>query len=238
MTTRVFVETPVHAGEHVTLSPEESHYLARVRRARVGTEVELLGPGAPHRARVVSVDPRESVVLVEEAQPRPAVPPVELGLAVVDAKAALAALAHACEGGADRVVWIAAERSQGDAVVPTTHRAARVLRASLRQCGRATAPHVEGPLPLAQWLAREDPRHGLVACPGLDRRTLGPVPRSDAGARLLVGPEGGWTADELDAAHASGFARLSLGPFVLRTELAVVAALSIVLGGSRAGDAQ
>jgi 16S rRNA (uracil1498-N3)-methyltransferase len=103
-----------------------------------------------------------------------------------------------------------------------------VTAAACEQCGRNVLPVVLPPLSLMKWLGEPVPANSVrfllspyaAATPLRDRhRPLGRV-------TLLVGPEGGWSDDEIEAALSSGFLPLALGPRVLRTETAAVAALA------------
>lgn len=234
MAYRVFAEGPLTAPDELTLSPEESHYLVRVRRAHAGDEVEVLdGRGAAFDGVVVTTDTKACGIRLLRVRPPLRVPPIDLGIAIIDPKAALDALARACEGGATAVTWLETERSMR--TTPSPARIARVLRASMRQCGRDQAPSLSGPTPLSEWLERAT-SPGWIASAAqrlhdgamadlIDLRAVGPV-------RLLIGPEGGWTTQEVALATASGFRPLPLGPWILRTEVAVTAALSRLLGPS------
>jgi 16S rRNA (uracil1498-N3)-methyltransferase len=100
-----------------------------------------------------------------------------------------------------------------------------IAASACEQCGRNLLPQVLPVQPLMKWLG--SPRNGA-------RYLLSP--RSDTGLRdlarpetaltLLIGPEGGWNAEETAAAHLASFAPLTLGPRVLRTETAAPAALA------------
>jgi len=101
-----------------------------------------------------------------------------------------------------------------------------------RQSGRGDVPELSGPAPLAGALASLGSEDALKLC--LDptaERSLGPALEERAGRALvlLVGPEGGFTDDELADAERAGFSRVRLGRLVLRAELAAVAALSAVV---------
>ena len=102
-----------------------------------------------------------------------------------------------------------------------------VVIAACEQCGRNHLPQVQPLLPLATWLehpaAADDLR--LLLIPGASGR-LRQLPGPCAGVTLLAGPEGGLTAAEAAAAVRAGFMPLTLGPRVLRTETAAVAALA------------
>jgi len=103
-----------------------------------------------------------------------------------------------------------------------------VAAAACEQCGRNHVPMVLPLRPLTAWLGELPPQTGgrfLLSATGADRR-LQEMGAPHGALTLLVGPEGGWDAVETQAALATGFAPLSLGPRVLRTETAAVAALA------------
>jgi 16S rRNA (uracil1498-N3)-methyltransferase len=107
----------------------------------------------------------------------------------------------------------------------------RVCAGTLAQCGRAAGPTLRGPLRLID---------ALDALPAdIERRICLPGaedPPAPAGpAAVLIGPEGGWTPAEVQAALARGCQPMSLGPTVLRAETAVAAALARLYSGA-AGD--
>jgi 16S rRNA (uracil1498-N3)-methyltransferase len=237
MTTPMRVFAPPGAwapGQRVRLSAEESRYLVRVRRARVGMAVELLdGEATVFHAVLVAADDHAAVVELHAA--RPAVPtmPLVLVLVVPEPRAAVEALTLASELGASEVVLVEGDHSPGG--VPSADRIARTLRAAQRQCGRACPPRVEQAPSLAAALGRTAEYPGYVASVA-DRQRQTPVqvdPR--AGARLLVGPEGGLSAAEATQALEAGLRPLALGPWVLRTPTAVAAGLARLLGTASPG---
>lgn len=103
-----------------------------------------------------------------------------------------------------------------------------VAAAACEQCGRNVVPGILPVQPLMKWLgaaqsSREDARYLLS--PHANTR-LRELVRPQGTLTLLVGPEGGWNPDETSAAVGAGFIPLTLGPRVLRTETAAVAALA------------
>jgi 16S rRNA (uracil1498-N3)-methyltransferase len=100
-----------------------------------------------------------------------------------------------------------------------------VAAAACEQCGRNQVPEVLPVQPLNRWLGM--PLHGVryLLSPQADKR-LREFERPQGTVTLLVGPEGGWNEDETKASQLSGFAPMALGPRVLRTETAAVAALA------------
>jgi 16S rRNA (uracil1498-N3)-methyltransferase len=219
MSLRVFHRGPMRTGDIVTLDDQEAHYLLRVRRARPGDRVEILdGIEAAFAGEVVDA----GAIRIGQPIDDPATPPVQIAIGLPDPRATLEALARAFELAATTAVLVRCERSHH--VAPSSARIERVLAAAQRQCGRPRAMPVEGPLPLDTWLARPGP--GYVAWTKMRGQPTSVDPCSPDGTRVLVGPEGGLADDEVERARALGLRPLSLGPWTLRTEVAVIAALS------------
>ncbi|MBX7082925.1 MAG: 16S rRNA (uracil(1498)-N(3))-methyltransferase [Nannocystaceae bacterium] len=221
MSLRVFHDGALVPGELVTLAAPEHHYLARVRRASAGDVVELLdGRAHAARATIATLDARRAVLRVGELSSIPEPPPLELWLALCDVDACLAAITMACELGVTAITWVRSAHAQ--ARPPAPARVQRVVRAAMRQCGRPRPPEISGPVALEPLLADAAPAGGVIAC---QRH----VQQSAAGprvARLLVGPEGGFTDDEVQRCLSHGMHACSLGPWTLRAPTAVAAGLA------------
>lgn len=231
MTVRVFHGGALAIGDVVELDADERHYAVRVRRVRVGATIELLDGDAIHRGVVERIDDRACHVRCTERVPDRGDAPLELWLGLPDATAALASITAACELGATRIVLVRCRFSP--AVVPSASRIERVVRAAQRQCGRPRAPAIEGPVALADALARSSPPLGVFAWEALSREPVSELP-ADTVRRLLVGPEGGLAEDEAAACRDRGMLAISLGPWTLRTETAVVAGLARIQATARA----
>ena len=100
-----------------------------------------------------------------------------------------------------------------------------VAAAACEQCGRNQLPAVLSVQPLTKWLGMPMNGTRYLLSPHADTRLRELVPPRSS-VTLLVGPEGGWNDDETVAARLAGFTPLALGPRVLRTETAAVAALA------------
>jgi 16S rRNA (uracil1498-N3)-methyltransferase len=135
----------------------------------------------------------------------------------------------AVELGVAAIQPIAAKRS---VVKLTAERADRrvahwqgVVASACEQCGRNQVPVVAPPMPLAHWLGQQQGGRLLFLSPLAEAR-LADLPPPTVPDWLVAGPEGGFEADEIAALHAAGAVPVRLGPRVLRTETAALAALA------------
>lgn len=234
MSLRVFADAAdLGPGATLELSAAESHYVRRVRRARDGAALDVLdGAGGLWRARVISGDAKATRIEVGDRQVVPAPPrALTLLLGMPEPAATLEVITQACELGAAAVILVRCARSQG--IAPGPGRVERVLQAAKRQCGRPTTPTISGPLDLEAALAAPGAGASFLAWEALKRQNDDSGPLVPAEARVLVGPEGGFTEEEAAAAIRAGFSPLPLGPWTLRSETAAVVALSRLLFAPR-----
>jgi len=120
----------------------------------------------------------------------------------------------------------------------------RVAREATKQCGRAVVPIVESPRPLAEWIEAGDPADLRLCFWEVEgaplRRVLAGLPVAPRSAWVIVGPEGGLTREEVERAAASGYACVTLGRRILRTDtagVAIVTMLQYALGDLGGGPA-
>jgi len=235
-------DLPLAVGVKVALDPRQRHYLTRVLRLGPGAEVELFdGQGARWRARLDGAGEGASLIIHEAAPATPESPlAIHLGQCLSSADKMDWTIEKAVELGATTITPLFSSRSQ---VRLDEARARRKLEhwraiaeAACMQSGRDVLPSVAEPQPIGPWLDQAsvslrlvlDPRAtlSLSAC----MRKTAPLPTAIC---LLAGPESGLDERELAAASAAGFRAVSLGPRVLRTEtagLAAIAALQALAG--------
>ena len=211
---------------------DAAHHLGRVLRAQTGQLYELSDGERVWLGRIESVGrDRVQFALVEElAAVQPGVD-VTLLLAVVKFDAFEWAIEKATELGVSTVVPLAAERSEKALLAAAAKRAERwkkILLEASQQSRRVRVP-VLGELVRSE-SAFASCKDGLRVMLS-ERATASPLrkvleSRRDTKAILAIGPEGGWTDEEFEAAHGCGYQEASLGPLILRTETAVVTALA------------
>jgi len=150
--------------------------------------------------------------------------PLVLALAALHTAAFDWAVEKATELGATAIVPVLAGRVQGGRHEARTDRWERIAAAAVAQCGRTRPPRVARPLRLAAFLAEAAGARLVAEADAAPPRRL--EPGAD-GITVLIGPEGGFTAEESAAIRGAGFVGLSLGPRTLRAETAAVAALAL-----------
>jgi 16S rRNA (uracil1498-N3)-methyltransferase len=224
------------------LPPDESHHLTRVLRIAPGDEVAVFdGRGHEFRARVVKAG-RESVRLALLAPiasvPDPAVA-LTLVQAVLKGEKMDGVVRDAAMMGVARIAPIVTTRTvvKRASSAKLAARWQRIAIASAKQCRRATLAQIEPVRSLEAWLTSPRPAVSLFlgepgARAGDDTSMRALQARAmPASAAIIVGPEGGWTAAEREAAVNAGCVPVTLGALTLRADavaLAAIAALGVV----------
>jgi 16S rRNA (uracil1498-N3)-methyltransferase len=216
------------------LGPEEAHHLTRVLRLVAGDLVTVFnGRGVEWRGRVNSAS-REAVTLslLEPVAARMPQVVITLAQAVIKGEAMEDVVRDSTMIGVAAIQPVISERTtvKRRALAVARDRWRRIALASAKQCGTARVPEILEPMRFDQWLPSRVPEHSyLLIEPGTSPtevttvRQLALVP-APSSALLLVGPEGGWTESERDAAIAAGAVPLSLGPLTLRANAVALAA--------------
>ena len=227
---RLFVESPLAAGAAVPLAAGQRHYLARVLRLEQGAPLLLFnGCDGEWRACLQGA----AALACHLARPQcdgagPSLPGPSLLFAPPRKERLRFLVEKATELGAAALLPVWTRRCRPGAVAPERLRTWAI--AAAEQCGRLEVPAIAAPQPLMEALASWLPRRPLLLCqPG----AATPVARalaasaSSGGCAVAVGPEGGFDAAERTALAALPMAvPVSLGPHILRSETACLAALA------------
>lgn len=239
--TRVHVDVPLAPGIELALPEAPAVHLARVLRLGVGDDCVLFnGDGSDYAARVLAIGKRELRVAVTAAAPIDRESPLRIVLlqGIARGEKMDLILQKATELGVSAMYPVASQRSE---VKLDEARAAKrlahwrnVVIAACEQSGRAVVPEVAAPATLQDALGSL-PTGGLRLL--LDPEgapSLATLPSVDGQVLLAVGPEGGWSPRDREQLQSAGFQGLRLGPRVLRTETAGLAAIAVLQ--SRLGD--
>ncbi len=231
---RLHTGRPLAVGATLTLEEGPSRHLLRVLRLRPGEELILFdGGGRDWPARLLGEKRRRARVEVtgrSDPEPVPALA-IHLGIGISKGERMDLALQKAVELGVSAITPLSTARSVVRLSSQRWEKKAEhwrgVIVAACEQSGRRRLPDLAPVASLEQWLPCPD----ATTCLLLDHRatrTLPQLPPPDGAVRLLVGPEGGLNDDEREQALAAGFTGVRLGPRVLRTETAPLAAIAAI----------
>ncbi|MFN3750233.1 MAG: 16S rRNA (uracil(1498)-N(3))-methyltransferase [Thiobacillus sp.] len=231
-TPRFYLDMALAPGARFGLPPGPARHAARALRLAPGDTVTLFnGRGGEYAARVERIHKEEVAVAVtghidveRESRLR-----VLLAQGISSGERMDYTLQKTVELGVSAIQPIAARRSIVKLAGERSERRVAhwqgVVASACEQCGRNQVPEVAPPLPLADWLGTQ-PRARLLYLSPLAEARLADLPAPAGVDCLVAGPEGGFEADEVAMLVAAGAIPVRLGPRVLRTETAALAALA------------
>lgn len=236
---RFFVPLPLTDATELALPDDVAHHLLRVLRSEVGTRFTLFnGDGGAWEAELVEAGKKTATARLLAYSPADRQSPLATHLGQVMSKGDRMdyAIQKATELGVTAITPLTSERCElrlrgEERADKKLEHWRRVALAACEQSGRNRLPVIHEPMALADWGAQVAADLKLVLAPAV----AGALPGERvASVALLVGPEGGLSAAEIAAVQAQGFQPWQLGPRVLRTETAPVAALALLQ--ARFGD--
>lgn len=210
------------------LPEEEARHAHKVLRLNEGDELRLVdGKGGIYKARISEIGKKEARFRIEEEKQGFGKRPFRLTVAVSPTKNDQRFewfLEKATEMGIERIVPVICARTEKDRI--KRERFERILIAAMKQSVKAYLPVLEDPMTLDELLKEEGDEERFVAhCyKKPQKELLQDVYRKGHDAKLLIGPEGDLTAEEVEHAVEQGYQPVSLGKATLRTETAAVAA--------------
>jgi 16S rRNA (uracil1498-N3)-methyltransferase len=231
---RIHVPLPLVPGSEIELPTQAGAHIARVLRLERGHPLRLFnGDGHEYAGELALVAKRSvtaRVLASETTENRESPLRITLGQGIARGDKMDWILQKATELGVARIVPLITERTEVKLGVDRTERRRAhwqaVIASACEQCGRNRLPELHEPVRLADWAAALTVEAGL---------RLALDPQGDVGVRelsmkeaatLVVGPEGGLSEHDLETLEHAGFRGLHLGPRILRTETAGLAALA------------
>lgn len=225
---RFFVTDELEVDKHIILPKDILHQVKRVLRLRNGTTVYFFNNSGFEYEAIIEENKAVITAKIAEADASP----VQINLAQVIGKGTKMNLViqKATELGVTSITPLFSEYSISKETSKLENWQNVAIAASC-QCWRNTTPKLNPPIELQDWLNLPLNGTKLIFVPGgekIDKTKL------ESNINILIGPEGGFSITETDAAYASGFIASSLGPRILRTETAGIAAIAILQ--AMAGD--
>lgn len=224
MSSRFFVE-PAIQGDSATLTDSEAHHLIHVMRAAVGEEVILFDGGGQEFTASVAKIGRSQVelqVLSQQSVDRELPFPLTLGVALPKGDRQRWLIEKATELGVTRIVPLLTERGVAQPAKSALKRLQRAVIESSKQCGRNRLLQIDEPQSLNDYV-NSAPAEACRLLAHPDGDAIANEVKQTADTYLAVGPEGGFTDDEVKTATAAGWQTVGLGPRILRIETAAVA---------------
>lgn len=233
---RLFADAPLEPGCLLTLPANAATHAVRVLRLKAGDAIALFnGDGHEYPARLLAAGTREVLAEITSRESPARESPLHITLVQGLARGEKMdwIIQKATELGAARIVPVATGRSEVKLDAARGEKRLEHWRSvavsACEQCGRNTLPQIEAPAELATWLTTNTPtdqtmRWMLHPEGALHPRDLQPSP--SAAWEFAIGPEGGFGDSDLAVLRAHGFRELTLGPRVLRTETAGIAAIA------------
>jgi 16S rRNA (uracil1498-N3)-methyltransferase len=222
------------SGNNAALTGAHAEHLARVLRVRVGQEFEIVAGAMVHRGRVTKVAEQRVEFELGDELPSASLPAITLLLAIFKFDRMEWAIEKCTELGVARIIPIVATRTDvhlASAASKRTERWQRISRQASEQSRRPAAPELQQALKLKEAL-KQTASSRIVLAETERVAALKDVLCSQSSVKdlsLAVGPEGGWTEDELALLAQAGWISASLGSTILRAETAAIAATAIAV---------
>ena len=235
--TRLYLDCPLLPDTEVELDERGAHHVARVLRMKPGASLQLFdGHGQKAMARLTKVEKRRVCAHIASRLDRAVESPLQLvlGQGISRGERMDFTLQKSVELGVQCIVPLWTEHSQVQLDTPRLARRMEhwhgIIISACEQSGRNVLPKLAPPLSLAEWVSeRAGDDLGLLLDP-LQSASLAELSPPAGAVRLLIGPEGGLSDRETGQARESGFVGVRLGPRILRTETAALAALAALQG--------
>jgi len=219
-----------------SLTGDQAIHLARVLRAEPGQIYDVVSNGFLHRAEITSVTESQVDFLLHEELESGAALPLHLFLAVFKFDHMEWAIEKATELGIAKITPILARRTEkhlAQSALKRTERWRRIALEASKQSRRTDIPEIADPLPLKQALAEEKSPTRILLSETEQTLTLTAALKAatssqkESDTALAIGPEGGWTPEEMSLFTQHQWQPVTIGPRILRAETAAIAAIAI-----------
>jgi 16S rRNA (uracil1498-N3)-methyltransferase len=230
---RVYVDLALQVGSSVALPEAAAHYVRSVLRLKTEQTIILFdGSGDDFSCVLQEVSRKQVRVSIQSGTARDAESPLQihLGLGISRGDRMDWSVQKAVELGVTQISPLFTERCVSrmdeDKKQQRSQHWQQIIHHAAEQSGRSRLPSLNKPQTLHDWLTQA---HGMrVLLDPLAEQSWRDLPHPDAMLTVLIGPEGGLAEQERASALAQGFIAVRMGPRILRTETAVIAALSAV----------
>lgn len=233
--TRLFINSDICANEELRLNEEQSRYIARALRLRAGDSLSVFnGSDGEFDANIVNIAKSSATIAVGDSIRTATESPLKVHLVQGISRGERMDLVvqKATELGVKRISPILTEygvvKLESKRAEKRREHWQKIAQSACEQSGRIRPPLIDPPIPLKNWFGEQpkDADVDLILQPGA-ATLLTAITAPETKVCFLIGPEGGFSDSEYEDASLVGFNAVSLGPRVLRTETAAIAALAL-----------
>lgn len=235
MLSRIYQAIPLTLNDSVRLDERASHYVARVLRGKLGDKLILFNgeKSCEAEALITHIDKKQVTVEIIKRLSREVESPLTIYLAQGIARGEKMdfIVQKAVELGVKKIIPLITERS--NVRLDSDRKDSRLAHwqavsiSACEQSGRNELPEVLAPMTFTEWLPNAEADQCFVLTPHVKTKLAKDEISNKKSILLLIGPEGGLSNQEIDEALGRDFKPLNLGPRILRTETATIAAITL-----------
>ena len=229
---RLFVDLKFSSGETVFLPRDQAHHISHVLRMRSGDAITLFNDsGLEFESIIVELSKKGAMVDVGAARQVDNESPLNISLCLAIARAQHMdfSIQKAVELGVNNIVPVMSEYSnvkiQAGRIQNKLNHWQNIIINAAEQCGRNRLTQLHEPVTFSECLASDVSTTRLILHPD-SQQSMSAIESINNGLTLMIGPEGGFSDKEVFVAQEKGCVSINLGPRILRTETAVVSAVS------------
>ena len=231
--TRLYVDLTLSEGEVSSLPSDKAHHIINVLRTRLGEQICLFNNTEfEYLAKIVEITKRNVAVEIIESRHVNKESPLTINLCLAIARGQHMdfSIQKAVELGVKNIIPVISEFSniklQDSRKQNKMNHWQNIIISATEQCGRCKLTELQEPILFNEWMGLNSSGVKLILHPN-SQHPLNSVEISNNEVTLIIGSEGGFSEQEIEKAIEAGCRRISLGPRILRTETAVVSAVSI-----------
>lgn len=230
---RIHIPSQLESGQTISLEKAAASHISRVLRMKEGDALIVFnGGGGEYKASITSSERHDVTVHIEQFTDKECESPIRISLAqgISRGERMDYTIQKAVELGVYEIIPVFTQRGvvqlKGDRLLKKERHWQAVAISACEQCGRNTIPFVHPPITLKNWLAKNNIHPTALMLDPLSAQNIRQACSGDTPITLLAGPEGGLSEEEVELASDAGFTGIQLGPRVLRTETAALAAIA------------
>ncbi|MEY4921486.1 MAG: ribosomal small subunit methyltransferase [Pseudomonadota bacterium] len=229
---RIYHPQPLQANTELALSDDAANHVGRVLRMIEGQSLQLFdGSNQVFVAEIICADKKNLIVRIAEGmlEDRESSLNLHLGQVISRGEKMEFTIQKSIELGVNVITPLFSKRCgvklDGERLAKKIQQWHKIAIAACEQCGRNQIPEIREAMQLSDWCAEQDDSLKLNLHPRASN-SINTLPRSLTKVRLLIGPEGGLSADEIAMTSRLGFTDILLGPRILRTETTALTAIT------------